>query len=199
MSTERKQIKDLKVALKDMEYWVKNPSCLRVGRDIKNFTLRQREAWANWLLCAVFCAVDKKNYTFAEDDGGDGLIVNKDTGEWERVEHVSALDVPTRGEPLLGENRVVGAIEHKVRRGIEYARGKSLVVFIEGAGVWYPNRVGRSIEGRHAFNSVYCISLVSCDNNGYVYSISKFHGTHSPTWSIKINGTFTAWEVGQLQ
>ena len=61
------QIKDLKIALKDMEPMVRNPKFLHNGRDIQNFSLRPREVWANWLLCAVMQKIHGTNMTFIED------------------------------------------------------------------------------------------------------------------------------------
>ncbi|MFH0776059.1 MAG: hypothetical protein V1936_00400 [Patescibacteria group bacterium] len=41
---EKKLVKDLGIVLKDLEPMVKNPKYLWNGRDIKNFSLRPREA-----------------------------------------------------------------------------------------------------------------------------------------------------------
>ena len=63
-----KLIKDFKIALKDLELVVKNPAHLWNGRDMQNFSLRPREAWANWLICVVLKHMHNRDITFMEDD-----------------------------------------------------------------------------------------------------------------------------------
>ena len=107
----------------------------------------------------------------AEDQEVDGIIHDKDTGQWFFVEHVSALKTPGSHAVLKGENRVLHAIQIKINLGKEYAQGKRLVVFIEDAGLWYPDRVGLNIDSRHYFDAVYVIGLESSETD-YVYSVS---------------------------
>ncbi|MFA7191760.1 MAG: hypothetical protein WC089_00460 [Candidatus Paceibacterota bacterium] len=125
-------IKDFKIALKDMEPYVKNPDYLIKGREFSNFSLRPREAWANWLLCVVLRKLHGDNITFAEDPNGDGFIVDKNTEEMIQTEHVSALENPLNPQPK-GENRIIDAINLKIIKGPAYATGKWLVVFFDGA------------------------------------------------------------------
>lgn len=123
-------IKDFKIALKDMEPYVKDPNYLIKGREFTNFSLRPREAWANWLLCVVLRKLHGDNLTFSEDPNGDGFVVDTKTGEIIPTEHVSALENPLN--PLLilkGEDRIINAIDLKIKKGAEYAEGKWLVVF----------------------------------------------------------------------
>src|SRR3990167_3581391 len=107
-----KLIKDFKVALKDLEPYVKNPNYLIKGREFTNFSLRPREAWANWLLCVTLRKLHGDHITFAEDHDGDGLIVAKTTGEVVPTEHVSALENPLNPLPK-GEDRIINAINQK--------------------------------------------------------------------------------------
>src|SRR3989338_1197432 len=126
-----KFIKDFKSALKDFEPYVKNPNFLIKGREFTNFSLRPREAWANWLLCVVLKKLHGDHITFAEDQDCDGFIVDKNTGEFIPTEHVSALENPLNKLPK-GEDRVIDAINLKIDKGSEYAKGKWLVVFFDG-------------------------------------------------------------------
>ncbi|MDO8490033.1 MAG: hypothetical protein Q7S47_01285 [bacterium] len=130
---------------------------------------------------------------------GDGIILENNTEQWVMTEHVSALDVPGPKGLLKGEERVLSAIEHKIAKGHEYAEGKTLVVFLEGAGIWYPNRVGRSITGRHNFNEVCCVALLDIIDGIYSYSVSFFNEKHSPTWKVEIERDFTNWKISRLQ
>ena len=58
------QIADLKIALKDMEPYIKNSWYLIKGRKFSNFNMLAREAWANWLLCAYLSGIYGDEYTF---------------------------------------------------------------------------------------------------------------------------------------
>lgn len=44
---------------------VKDPHFLRNGRQIQNFSLLPRDAWANWLLCVVLRDFFGHDITFA--------------------------------------------------------------------------------------------------------------------------------------
>lgn len=213
------QIKDLKVALKQLEPMVK-------GKDLKGrlflidgnnspsmagvipvtdgtvFRMRYREAWANLLFCAILGFTEGQDYTFQDDDTGDGIIVNRTKNFWFPVEHVSAMDYPKGKELPKHEDRVIGAINLKIEKDLKnpgYAKGKSLIVFLDGAEEWYPNRVGRAIAGKHNFSRVYCIGLTSSKDVIYRYSISDLRPDHSPTWIIEINDDFTDWELFRVQ
>jgi hypothetical protein len=195
-----KQIKDFKIALKDMEPYVKNPNFLIKGREFTNFSLRPREAWANWLLCVVLRKLHGENITFAEDTRGDGFIVIKNTGEIIPTEHVSALENPLNQLPK-GESRVINAINQKIDRGTEYAKGKWLIVFFDGAGEFYRNKIRENIKGRHNFGAVYCIGLLNSSDEGYQYSVTEFRessGDKSITFKIEINPDFTDWKISQI-
>src|SRR5947209_1743949 len=78
-----RKFKSLKVALKELEPFVRNGRHLQVGDEFEKFGgLRSREMWGNWLLCvAVNATVGDDRYTFTTDpEGGDGLIVNERSG-----------------------------------------------------------------------------------------------------------------------
>lgn len=199
---QRKQIKDFKIALKDFEPMVKDPKFLWNGRDIENFTLRPREAWANWLLCVVMRKLHGDRITFAEDDKGDGIIIDKNTGQWIATEHVSALEIPERKEPLpKGESRIINAINLKIAKGHDYAKNKYLVVFFDGAGEFYRKKIREEIHGKHNFVAVYCVGLLDSGDNSYVYALTEFmdsHGDKSVTFRVEINADFTDWKISQV-
>ncbi|MDO8569836.1 MAG: hypothetical protein Q7R89_03665 [bacterium] len=198
---EIKLIKDLKIALKDFEPMVKNPKHLWDGRNIQNFNLRPREAWANWLICAVLRQMHKRDITFMEDDKGDGFIVDKDKKIIVPTEHVSALNIPKGKNLPTGEQRVIDAINLKIAKGPEYAQNKLLVTFFDGAGEFFRNKIRESIFGRHGFEAVFCVGLLNSGKDGYSYSVSEFRdsfGDQSVTHKVEINGDFTNWKVSQI-
>src|SRR3990167_3201799 len=133
-SLNHKLVKDLRIALKDFEPMVKNPQFLWNGRQIKNFSLRPREAWANWLICIVLRKMHDREISFMEDDTGDGYIVDRDLRLAFQTEHVSALNVPKGKKLPSGEQRIIDAINLKIAKGSGYAKEKLLVVFFDDAG-----------------------------------------------------------------
>jgi len=196
-----KIIRDFRIVLKDLELMVKNPSHLWNGRDLQNFSLRPREVWANWLICVVLRHMYKRDITFMEDDKGDGFIVDKERMVIVPTEHVSALDIPKGKKLSSGEQRVIDAIDLKITKGVEYAKGKLLVVFFDGAGKLYRSKIRESIFERHSFEAIFCVGLLNSDENGYSYSVTEFRdsfGDQSVTHIVKINRDFTDWEIFQI-
>lgn len=194
------QIKDLKLLLKDMEPHVRSGWALLRGRKFENFNQLPREAWGNWLLCAVLQSLHGTDITFAEDDG-DGIILHRKTGEVIRTEHVSALDNPNAPSLPSGTDRLKWAISHKAERGLEYAEGKFLLVFFDGAGRWYRDQLRLAINGTHNFRAIYCIGLVTSGPTGYEYSLTEFNPLTpltSISFKVKIDPTFTHWDVVRL-
>lgn len=190
----------MKIALKDFEQMVKNPKHLWTGRDIENFTLRPREAWANWLITAVFRHRSGESITFAEDEKGDGFILDKSTGVYIQTEHVAAMDFGGKVTLPAGEQRVIDAVFHKVKKGAEYAEGKSLVVFFDGAGNFVRSKIREAIYGKHHFNSVFAVGLLTSDDTGYEYIVTEYkdeYGDQSISYRVKINNDFTDWTVVQ--
>ena len=198
---ENMVIKNLKVALKDFEFMVKNPKHLWNGRDISNFSLRPREAWANWLICAVLSKHHGRDFTFMEDDIGDGFIVDREKRGIFPTEHVSALDIPKGKKLPTGEQRVIDALNLKIERGHDYAQGKLLVAFFDGAKEFFRSKIRESIFGKHNFEAVFCVGLLDSGQTGYSYIVTEFRdsfGDQSITHKVDINADFTAWQVTQV-
>jgi len=194
-------VKDLKIALKDFEPMVKDPKWLWSGRRIQNFNLLPREAWGNWLVSAVLRKMHNRDITFADGEGGDGFIVDKTVKSIFPTEHVCALDIPKGKKWPKGEQRAIAAINQKISRGYEYAQGKILVAFFDGAGEFFRNKIREAIFGKHNFETVFCVGLLNSGKNGYSYSVSEFRdsfGDQSATHKVEINGDFTDWEVSQI-
>lgn len=196
------QIKDLKIVLKDFEGMIKDPRFLRVGREIENFRLRPREVLANWLLCVVGNFQNGNDQlTFAEDPtGGDGVILNKRSEEFMLTEHVF-IPEPKTGDTKTVEDYMVMALEHKIKKGENYARGKHLIIFSEAIGRWYPNRVAKRIVGTHSFASVWAVALQNGDENGYYYSVAQLviDNANAPSWRVEIPFNFNDYHVIRVQ
>jgi len=197
------RIKDLGMALGDLEPWVKDPQSLYSGKKPSRLALLPREILANWLLCAVGNSeYPTKSFTFSDDPfgGGDGIIMDKISGEQMVTEHVfvSQFQKQTNQSP---EDVIIDAIKKKQNKGGKaYAQGKHLIVFCEGIGKWTPNVVGRQIHGTHDFSSIWALGLGRAENdNSYFYWVACFDGTHSPIREVSIDFKQKNWSVTPLQ
>ena len=180
---------------------VKNPKWLWSGRRIQNFNLLPREAWGNWLVSVVLRKMHNGNITFADSEEGDGFIVDKSLKAIFPTEHVCALDIPKGKMWPTGEQRAIAAINQKIGRGRDYAQGKILVAFFDGAGEFFRNKIRESIFGRHGFEAVFCVGLLNSGKDGYSYSVSEFRDSfkdQSITHKVEINGDFTDWKVSKI-
>lgn len=188
-----KVVKDLKIALKDFEPMVKDPKWLWSGRRIENFNLLPREAWGNWLTSVVLRKMHDRDITFADSDEGDGFIVDKSLKSIFPTEHVSALDIPEGRKWPSGEQRAIEAINLKIAKGHEYARGKILVAFFDGAGEFFRSKIREAIFRKHNFEAVFCVGFLTSDNTGYAYSVTEFRDSfedRSITHKVDINNDF---------
>src|SRR3989338_5096544 len=214
INDQRYQVNNFKILLKDFEpivkggdlkgrHWLINGNNLKKKPDIMSvddgstFNMRYREAWANWLLCVVLRKIYKQDITFQEPkhkSEADGVIFNKNTNKKFFVEHVSAMDYPYIKKLPAGEDRILCAINKKIKKGSQYAKGKSLVVFVDGTGIWYPNKVGRIIPANQPFEAIFCGALIEGGETGYSYSVTEFSKFHSLMFRVNINSDFTDFE-----
>ncbi len=163
------------------------------------FNMRPREALANRLLCAVFQSRGTKGITFQEDSNWDGIILDRETWKSFPVEHVSALHDPVYILPSW-EDRIIDAINKKIAKKPPYPKWTHLVVFFDGAGEWYRNKVRENIKWRHDFEMVYCIGLMSKGWDWYAYSVTQMPPMidNSFTFKVQFNPDFTDWTVSQI-
>ena len=200
-----RRFKSLKVALKELEPFIRNGKHLQSGRPFKRFGgMRSREVLVNWLLCAVFGAESgTERFTFTSDPvAGDGIIHDTTTEETWPTEHVM---VPkARGhEPPDVEALILKAIEGKQKKGgAAYASGKTLVVFSDAGGGarWLPNKVAKRLPATD-FAAIWVVGLHLAEDGQYVYGVSELdliHGT-APTWLVRIAKNFDSWDVQRLQ
>ena len=195
-------VKDLEAVLSDMEPWIKNPKILYSGR-AGNIKLLPREILANWLLCALGNSnVSNDPFTFCNDPfgGGDGIIINRDSGEQMVTEHIF-VPKHQKKDKKSAEDLIVEAVQKKQSKGRKaYAEGKHLIIFCDGIGNWFPNKVGRKIQKTHNFSSVWAIGLERVQNeNYYYYWVALFNTNHSPISQIKIDFQKKKWSVKIVQ
>lgn len=195
----KKCVKDLQIALKDIEPHVRRVEPLWNGPPFENFSLRAREIWSLWLLCAVMGRVNGKRVTFCEDDERDGILVDLDADNWIKVENVAVMKFGDR-EPLQGEQGIIEAIQKKIDKGEQYAKGLILTVFYDGIGEMYVNRVAKHFAGKHHFEKIYLIGLIT-DNGGaqYSYVVNDLYEHDASIYRIDISPDFLSWEVTQIQ
>lgn len=191
-------VKDLRVLLKDMEPMVKDPKFLRNGRPIPNFKMLPREAWGNWLLCAVYNHIHGDAVTFADATDGDGILIDKISGVCFPIEHVSVLQVPVKSPRPVGDQAVIDAVLKKAARGDAYSQDKLLLVFFEGVGKFTRQAIREAIHSKHRFEKVYSVGLLTCDDKGYCYAVTEYNDGHSQTFTVTIAPDFGSWTVAQM-
>lgn len=79
--------------------------------------------------------------------------------------------------------------------GAQYASGKTLVIFLEGGGEWFPDKVSRQLKEPLLFDSLWLFSLCSPFVGGYVYDVVQFQNGLVNKWKIFINKEFDSWVV----
>lgn len=193
--------KDMKIALKELEPFVRNGIHLQKGKPFKKLNgMRPREAWANWLLCAALNEVDKnfKLKFFSDPIGGDGIIRDGITGQTWPTEHVFVL----RKSVIDGmdvEELILKAIKKKqAKGGAAYAVGKILIVFLYTDGSnWFPNRVAQNLPSPLLFNQVWVINLQMVKDSAYIYAVTllDISGRSFPIYLVYVNSDFNSWEV----
>jgi len=194
-------IRDLKSLLSDIAPLVKEPRHLYEGRDIPNFRQRPREILANCLICIVGNFEEGQDeWTFGLDPmGGDGVIIKRSTGVGWPTEHVFVSRENSKQRESL-ENLMIKAVEHKHRKGEAYAEGNNLVIFADvDGGLWCPNRVGKRIEGKHGFDSVWAGGLEQADGEVYAYWVVRIDELQSQVWKVYVDFEKIEWNVEPIQ
>ena len=202
MKANVKRFKSLKICLKELEPFIRDGEHLQTGKPFKRFgNLRSREILANWLLCIVINFEQKFNrVTLCTDpDGGDGIIYDSKEKTACRTEHI-LVPRSTKKETDV-EALILDAIKKKqLKGGAAYARGKTLVVFINaGGGTWSPNRVARSLPTKLDFDGVWIVGLESHKNGLYIYNATRLNPSGSPIWQVTINKNFSDWQTNRIQ
>lgn len=200
------RFKSLSVALKELEPFVRNGAHLQSGKPFKRFGgLRSRELLANWLLCVAVNQNHPDRLTFSgtsDPIGGDGVICDLLTEETWPTEHVMVPSLRGK-EPLDVNDLILEKISLKCSKGGEaYARGKTLVVFLNVAGgQWLPNRVAKQLPQPMHFAAVWVVGLQRVENGGYVYAVTRLdlRNGHAPIWIIRIAKDFDTWTVEPIQ
>jgi hypothetical protein len=201
------RFKSLKVALKEIEQFIRTPGHLQTGKPLKQFGgLRPRELVANWLLCAAFnfaCASPDR-LTFSSDPtGGDGILYDTEAKASFPTEHVFVPAVSSCQRADV-EALILKAIEKKqVKGGAAYATGKTLVVFsfVGDGGEWHPSRVAERLPDLLHFEIVWVVGLHLYDRGEYVYGVTQLDLSHgpAPTWLVRIAKDFDAWTLQRIQ
>jgi hypothetical protein len=204
MKYPTRRFKSLKMALKELEPSIRNGRYLLTGRGFKQFGgMRPREMLANWLVCAAYSFDQQVPLTFCSDPiDGDGIFLNTKTGETWPSEHVM-VPPPRTNEGDDIETRILKAIDRKRNKGQKaYARGKTLVVFLEGAnGAWFPNKIAKRLPKALYFGVVWVVGLQRLQAGEYEYGVASLDLSHgnAPTWTIRIAKGFDSWSVQQVQ
>lgn len=198
MKSSVKRFKNLKLCLKELGPCILDGEHLQTGKPFKNFgNLRSREILGCWLLCVVYNFESRGDRASLCTDpmGGDGILYDNTERKPYLTEHVLVPRNNPKHQDI--ELLILQAIENKQRKGgAAYASGKNLIVFVDTyGGEWYPNRLGRKIGKKLNFESVYIIGLRAVVNGEYIYYVTCLDPSNCPIWLVRINKTFTDWQV----
>jgi hypothetical protein len=198
------RFKSLKMALKELEPYIRNGRHLSAGRPFKQFgDMRSREMLANWLVCVVVNFDEAaERVTFSSDPiGGDGVIHDDTSGFAWPTEHVF---VPNAGHAAVDniEKLILVKISQKQSKGgSAYASGKNLIVFLDsGGGIWYPKKIARQLPEPLDFDSVWVVGLQAVTTVGeYIYAVTRLDIGVTPAWQVRIALNFEDWLVERIQ
>jgi hypothetical protein len=199
-----RRFKSLELALKEMEPYVRDGAHLQTGKPFKQLgDMRSREVLANWLLCVTINAVEGRELMFSSDPiGGDGVIEDRATGDTWPTEHVMVTHHGADKDDNA-KSLVLKAIDLKLSKGgAAYAEGKTLVVFLDAAaGEWHPNKVARELPNPLLFSAIWVVGLYGVQDDEYVYGVTLLDVSNgnAPTFLVRINKTFDAWDVTDIQ
>jgi hypothetical protein len=200
------RFKSLNAGLKELQPFVINGQHLYDGRPFKNMGgLRSREVLGNWLICATVNAVlGEGTITFTSMPSGlegDGVLCESSTAIGTPTEHVFVRRA-AEDETRSIEQQIVDAVTHKSKKGEQYAKGTTLVVFLEagGGGPWHPNKAAKMLPINH-FNEVWVVGLHLYDAGRYIYGVSLLNVERgaAPTFTVNIAPDFESWVVTQIQ
>jgi hypothetical protein len=200
------RFKNLQVALKELEPYIRSGEQVQTGKPVKQFDgLRPRALIANWLLCVAFnCACESPDrLTFTSDPFcGDGILYDTESEAAFLTEHVLVRDARS-DEAVDIEARILKAINDKRQKGgAGYASGKTLVVFLNaGGGAWLPNRVAKQLPDPLHFAVVWLVGLHHVEAGEYVYSVTQLDVSEgdAATWLIRIGSDFGSWVIERIQ
>lgn len=198
------KFKNLHLALKELEPFIRNGKHLHTGRGFKSFgNMRSRECLANWLLCVAINSLYPERLTFTSaptDVGGDGIIIDLTTQETWITEHVAVLP-PRDNNTKKIETLILDAVADKSSNGEAYASGKTLVVFLDaGLGEWFPNKIAQQLPKPLLFEAVWVVGLHAVEEGEYIYNVTRLDLSRGrvPIWRVRINKDFDSWNVNDV-
>lgn len=202
------RFKNLAVALRELEPYIRNGEHLQTGKPFKRLHgMRSREALANWLICAAANlerGIDRLSFT-SDPTGGDGVIYDSQTKTTWKTEHVLVPRPRAEKEAKAAdvETLILDAVALKQGKGgAAYASGKQLVVFLNSGGdQWIPNRVTKKLPRPLHFDDVWVVALQGIDDGEYIYAVTQLDTTagNAPIWQIRIATDFDSWKVARIQ
>jgi hypothetical protein len=186
-------VKDLNIFLKDLEPAINDQGMILNGREDKHLHLKPREAIALCLLAAVANSFGDQKLTIAEDhEERDGILVNSQNMIVFKTEHVIVSDF-TSGTVAQG---AIKEIERKIKRGKDYCRGRSLIIFLDKVDADIDLIAIRNyLQDKDDFASYWLIGRNSI--SPIVYFVTTLKATHDPlqTYFVEIDESFTDWKV----
>ncbi|MBK8009106.1 MAG: hypothetical protein IPK23_12300 [Rhizobiales bacterium] len=203
MKVAAKRFVSMHSALKQLEAYIRDGNHLQTGSPFRTFGgMRSREILANWLVCAAFNSIGGEQVEFFTDPtGNDGILRIASTDKTWPTEHVFIPNLVRSHETNI-HNLILEAINSKNDRGPTYAKGKTLIVFINaGGGAWHPNLVRKELPDPLHFGAVWIVGLMRVENKNYTYAVTSMEDTSgdAPIFAINIADDFDDWTVEKIQ
>jgi hypothetical protein len=201
-----RRFRSMRIALAEMQrYWHRNH--LRSGPEFGQLNgLRSREILGNWLIAAALNdEAGSERWSFTSErvgeHGVDGYLYDSAINCGYATEHIIALEFSDT-PPSTAEDRIIKAIAKKQDHGgTQYAKGKILVVMLEGGNqTWYPNSVAQRLP-LHDFRTIWVVAFQNIIDGHRIYAATnlEFVGDDAPTWHVRISPNFTSWSVERTQ
>ncbi|WP_036015875.1 hypothetical protein [Bradyrhizobium yuanmingense] len=205
MKYPARRFKSLAVALKEIEPFVRDGQHLETGKPFKQLEgMRSREVLANLMVCLAYNFATGEKLSFCSDPiGGDGIIYDESSKETWQTEHVMVASFGSNEADDSEKAILEQILEKNTKGGAEYARGKTLIVFLNSKGQkWYPNRVARQLPDPLHFDTVWVVGLQKFDDGEYIYAVTNLdleQGRDAPAFHVRVKADFESWEVTRFQ
>lgn len=192
-------ISDFSQLLKDLKLLFDNPKLIDSGRPSKKIDLKPREVIVLSLIYMVLKRTLDLEEIFVAGDhqGRDGLVVIRGPNDKLKplVKSENILINKYREGELTSE--IIKVIDQKIKKGKEYAIGRSLTIYIHKDGEIDKDRIITYVLKKSSFKACWIFAYQGKNNNKHHFHIIQ-HGENffdSAVRILVINEDFEDWKL----